>query len=1373
MATSSINQIKGLETFANSIDPSAGSAQTIASNVVIDRDNILEPRRGIKVLADLPEKAKQLLTYKDRVLAHYGNSLGYLNTSDPGFLTPLKGFSSFTITGTTTAIKVIDHALSVGDALFFSKQQDLANPGTFFTFPTGIDEVSQYFVHSIIDKDNFRIAASTVGAAITLSGTSSKALVSYDFVVNEVKSNLRLKYIELNSSLFLTTSTGIKKVSQLSPFAISKAGGVNALNLDLSLNFTGSGGYFGPQDPSPLDVEVAYRLVWGTKDVNGTLLLGKPSERAFIQNYTRQNADVDLSFTVPQGVDSTYFYQIYRTNIFTIGGSGDEMRLVFEANYDGFSSVVTITDSTPEVIRDTGVPLYTNELSGEGILQANDRPPVCEDVTVFKDRAWFANTKSSQKLDVTFLGFDGFRDPIDAPSATGNPAVITLGIDHDVTVGSLVAIANSTSVDGQYTVTAITSTTITVNLDSSNLGANYVLYRTYVTIEKGSQTSSYFFVGKPETTRIVCNTTAATTAQDYFNITSIDDKIKYTYWFAKASTDVAPIVPNRVLFKVDLYTAPVPVTDSQVRDRIKEAIDISGDFLSLNGVPTGELNISTITSGAVTDAASATQSGTSLISIVKTQDGFGENPALNFARLSAYASPASAIEDTTKSLVKLIISNPDSPVYAYYLASLTSLPGQLYLEEKNFSEQSFTIKGNGFLSDVSFNPNLTVTAVKSSNNVGNNVLMFSKVQQPEAVPVVNSFRIGPQDKAIKRILGLRDSLFIFKEEGVYRLTGESESTFNIALFDNSATIIAPDSAVILNNQIYCITTQGVSSISETGVGVISRSIENIFNTVSSENYTNFATATFGVAYEADRSYLLFTVSEETDTVATIAYRFNSFTRTWTSFDKSAVCGVVNLKNKLHLGSSDINAVEVERKKISSRDYVDREYTRTISALSGNKLYIDSAADIEIGDSVTQKQYLSVSEFNNLVGRLKLEPSLNFDPNFAKLTETGGADLVDATLDLAIELNTKDTSRYATTFSSASANIINVPSHEFLENDTVLFTNPTPVSLVNNTYYRVVNVVGDNFQLTNITPNVFIQTLSTLGTGVITSTSKVLNFNLVRDIDYVSSFIIFPDHGLVDGDLVTYTNGTSPIVGVPPTGLVDSRQYRVINSASNQFQLVEYFVDLANTENGSLQEVYYFSGVLDNKKTQRDFNYVVDQLNNSSLMFFSNYETSVGFEELDMIVTEVNLSQNYVVTQYKSASILGDVTHYKSIKSEIEWELFTLGDPSMLKHVTDATLMLEQNSLNDLTFGFATDLSGDFEDVVFQLDGDGNFGKAPFGETAFGGNGTSYPLRTLIPRQKQRCRHIRCRVAHSSAFMKYNILGISYVYSVTGDRAYRR
>jgi hypothetical protein len=1334
----------------------------------------------MRVIADLPDFAKSLLSYKDRVFVHFDNSLGFLDLNTPANVTIMKGTKLFQLASPSTNINIVDHGFAVGTKLFFTKTRDYSLSGVqFYPFPSGINEVSEFVVLNVINKDEFEIATSLSNPAINL-GIGRATLVS-EYSVNEVVDRLRIKSIELNSNMYLTTATGIKKVSQLNNFAISDAGGIQALGMDLSLNFTGSGGFLGPIPPTANDVEVAYRIVWGTKDFNKNLILGVPSERAVIQNITQINADVDISFGVPSGITTDYFYQVYRTNVQVVNGSGDEMRLVLEVPYDGYSTVITVTDSTPEVIRDTGVPLYTNEFSGEGILQANSRPPVSQDICQFKNRAWFANTKTTQKLDMTFLGFDGFKSGIDAPAASGNPATITLGLGHGVTVGQYIALANTTSVDGQYQVTAITTTTVTIAADSALFGLNYVVYRSYITVTKSSQINRYFFVGKPEITNIVNKEYDNVTAGDYFNLTSIDDKIKYSFWFNKNIADITPIVPGRVLFKIDLTALSPGATSSSVREKIKDAINLTGDFGCIDGfvtIPTSE---------AVTDVVSATQVGTSLTSIFKAQDGFGENPALGFVRLSSYASPAAAIEDTAKSLVKTITFTPSSAVNAYYLSTDTSLPGQFFLEEKNFSNSPFVITGTGFIiPNPSFNPSLD-SAQSSTNNVGNNVLMFSKEQQPEAVPTVNAFRIGPQDKAIKRIIGLQDSLFILKEEGVYRLTGENEQTFTVNLIDNSATIIAPDSAVVLNNQIYCLTTQGVSTISETGVGVISRPIENILNRVTSENFTNFSTATFGVSYEADRSYLIFVVTTENNVTAKVAYRYNTFTQTWTSFDKSAVCGIVSAQNKLYLGTDDIPAVEQERKKLTSRDYADRSYDRATAGISQNRVYVDNSVDMEIGDALVQEQYLTVVQYNNLVSRLKLDPQLNFSQTFPKLTDVGGADFINALSQLVTELNTKDLSKVNVAVTPADVNVAlnyityNPGLNDYLyDNEAVKYTAGVPpiTGLTSGQYYQVTNIDNtlNRFQLTTLAPLALTQPMGgTIGLATLTKGAKVATFNLALDIDFNTSYINFVQHGFVNGDVVTFNTVNLPAPNAPiaPNELVDGVTYRITNVTSNSFQLKTDVVDLLSTGNGTLSEEYYYDNSSVNFDMQTQFNLIVDSLNNSNGVFFSNYTKSEGMIELDMIITYVDYSQNFVNIQYKAPFYIGSLVHYKSIKSEIIWSFYTLGDPSLLKHVSGGSVMIEQNSLNKLTIGYASDLSGDFENTEYTLDGDGSFGRSLFGNTAFGGNGTAYPLRTLIPRQKQRCRHIRARVYQSSCFMKFNILGISYEYEVTSNRAYRR
>ena len=170
-----------------------------------------------------------------------------------------------------------------------------------------------------------------------------------------------------------------------------------------------------------------------------------------------------------------------------------------------------------------------------------------------------------------------------------------------------------------------------------------------------------------------------------------------------------------------------------------------------------------------------------------------------------------------------------------------------------------------------------------------NRVYYSKFQQPDAVPPLNYLDIGAKNKPIERILALRDSLIVLKEDGVFRISGDNPDFISTG-FDSSNIILAPDSAVVLNNQVYAFTTQGVVTVTENGATPVSRFIEN--RLVPLTLFDNFRSTTFGVAYESDRAYLLFTKSENSDTVATQAWRYNLFTQAWTRWDKPSTCGLV-------------------------------------------------------------------------------------------------------------------------------------------------------------------------------------------------------------------------------------------------------------------------------------------------------------------------------------------------------------------------------------------------------------------------------------------------------------------------------------------------
>lgn len=1390
MATNSTNKIKGLWTFPNYLSSNPEGSQEIADNVVIDADDTLEPRRGQKIIATLPERAKQLMQYNSQVMAHFNSSVGFIDSNDPANLTTFLSKSTVTIS-TIGQIYKLDHGLVAGQAIYFEELQDFSTLPTitYFPIPSGLDDYSEFYVISVIDKDTFTVGSVIGGSPIPV-GTGTATLV-HNAVINEIEQGLRTKFVETNGNCYFTSANGIKKVSELTENGLSDAGGIQALNLELDLNLTTSG-FFAPiTDPSFLDVEVSYRQVWGTKDINGNLILGAPSAIATIANYTKRSCAVDVSFTVPRGINRNYFYQIYRTRVSPVGESGDEQRLVIESPYDGYSTTITVTDNTSDDIRDNGLPLYSNEATGEGAFQINTKPPVCKDMAIYKNRVFYANTRTPQRLDLTFLGFDGIQAALDVTNVTGTLTSASFDVNHMSTIspGQYIALVNTNGVDGQYLVTAVVGDNITIAANSTLIGLNAVLYRSHITFTKGTRIDRYFFVGRPETWTLEAKPYASVNAVDYFFLTSIEDKLKYYFWFKKAPGDLDPLISGKVGIEIDLVTAPVPTTAEEVALRIKEAIESVDDFIvSIDTINPEILYVATSTSGKVTDAASGTQVGTSLVSITKTQDGFGEDAANQFIRLSSYISPAQAIEDTAKSLVRVVNQDPTNPVYAFYLSTASSLPGKINFEERIYSEESFSITADTMAVAALFNPDLS-TNVVSSQTIAPNAISFSKFQQPEAVPLVNRLEVGAKNKAILRIIGLRDSLFILKEEGIYVLTGESEANFSVRLFDTDAALTAPDSAVTLNNQIYCATTQGLATISDNGgLQIISRNIENIITRISSEDYTNFYYNSFGVAYETDRSYLLYTVDTTTDTTATVCYRYNTFTQTFTRFITPGVAGLIQAgKNKLFLASADGPTIETERKKINSRDYADREYSRQISDVQFGKIYLDNTQLIEVGDVLTQKQYLKTNDYNRIVKQLKLDPNLQFPQNFSELPTDGTAEISNSMLSLAAALNAADQSLVAPTFDATNdvngmTNTITSIGHQLLDEDIVVISGAVLPSPLTETFYEITNATTNTYQLRPLG----IQAISgsAAGYGQFTVGPKTLTFNMVREIDYNSSTILFPNNTLSEGDILTFTT-----TDTPPTGLVSGVQYEAVNVTPSGFQLRLVVLDLTPAVMAgtvTTTEVYYASGTFDNKQAQTELNAIVNKLNtqdptdaqlllnpNLRFVFLSNYQLSTGFEEIDYIVNFVSISQNYVTTDTMANMQIGQITHYEGIKALTVWNYFPLGEPAILKHVRSGSVIIKHNNLNTFTVGYASDLSGNFEDIGFKLDRSGIWGASLWGSSTWGGDGVAYPLRTLIPKQKQRCRYIKPRIIHGTAFRKFNILGVSFDYEMTSEKTSRK
>lgn len=340
-------------------------------------------------------------------------------------------------------------------------------------------------------------------------------------------------------------------------------------------------------------------------------------------------------------------------------------------------------------------------------------------------------------------------------------------------------------------------------------------------------------------------------------------------------------------------------------------------------------------------------------------------------------SAAQNIRDTALSLVRVINQYSSSTVYAYYLSGTADLPGKILLEERSIGGSAFAIVTSRATCWNPTNIPTSGTAQVSTNDTFVNGLSWSKPNQPEHAPLVNNQKVGSGDKAIRRIIPLREALIIEKDDGIFRLTGYYPN-FNIELLDSSAKIIGSETHDIVDNQIYGLSDQGVVAISD-GVKIISYPIEGDLKSLVSQNLDLVKSIAFGIGYESDRKYYLFLPSSSADTYPTQAYVYNVLTKTWVRHVLSSTCGAV-YNNNLYLGNAASNYVWKDRKNFTYLDYADFGYTTSISLISSTTVTLLSGVDnITVGDILYQSSSLfavitSINTVNSTI-------TITTDPGF--------------------------------------------------------------------------------------------------------------------------------------------------------------------------------------------------------------------------------------------------------------------------------------------------------------------------------------------------------------------------------------------------------
>jgi len=380
------------------------------------------------------------------------------------------------------------------------------------------------------------------------------------------------------------------------------------------------------------------------------------------------NASVLLNFTIPPEIlaytsipdQNPYFYQIYRTNIYSATGSTNindigiiqeysQVEEKFPTSGEFLTKQVSFIDGTPESIAASGAILYTNERSGEGALQANDVPPFCLDINSFKGYTFFSNTRTRQRKTLDLIGVETMvlnYNPLD-------PYKLTIADDQK-------------------------STTYT------------------------------FILGQQEITQLICanaSVLSSSGASNYFLLNSANDQTQYYVWYQVGTSADPKLTVTSLANKTGILVA-VNTTDlaAVVAEKTKNALN--NNMLDFSATLVG--STVTITNLEVGETASATI-GTMPVgfSVTTSQQGQGENVSQDKVLLSPNTSAGIAIEETTKSLIKVINNNTNQLINAFYLSGTGTTPGSFLLEGQTLSSSDFTVVGSDTIIGQSFSPDLS------------------------------------------------------------------------------------------------------------------------------------------------------------------------------------------------------------------------------------------------------------------------------------------------------------------------------------------------------------------------------------------------------------------------------------------------------------------------------------------------------------------------------------------------------------------------------------------------------------------------------------------------------------------------------------------
>lgn len=493
-----IRTFRGLYLQKNSFTLPDG-AMELASNCILMQDNRITKTPGYyQYFSPGSGTLNNLFFYQSKMLAIYLNKMGYFANTGSA---PNETGTETLLTGQTVAITSprVSHSVQASSNLYFTTDNgvlkiDAYNAKIFQAgMPPGLD------ISAVFLADNGWFTGATQ--------------VAYRVLFGRRDANANLLLGAPSEQLVLTNnavSSVSYAISGAGPYTYTVTSPLHNLATGMTITVTASSP---PIASPPFDVTITVTNV-NTFTFDTSASSGGSGTLTYNTSRT-----VQTEFSVPAEITTAadaYFFQIYRTttSLSAAVSPTPNYRLVEErplTSAEITARRVSYTDDVDEVLVSYAPELYTNPNSREGELQANLKPPKCDDLLLFKDCVLYTKcvTRHSLNFDLIDAGALANNSYIEvkigattrryvARTGVGNsqvfsrttsyatPLLTITYASHGFSNGDTVYISNSvgtgTQPSGAYTVSNVAANTF----DISQTGITTVTYLEFQGVTNGT-----------------------------------------------------------------------------------------------------------------------------------------------------------------------------------------------------------------------------------------------------------------------------------------------------------------------------------------------------------------------------------------------------------------------------------------------------------------------------------------------------------------------------------------------------------------------------------------------------------------------------------------------------------------------------------------------------------------------------------------------------------------------------------------------------------------------------------------------------------------------------------------------------------------------